>query len=164
MKIRNLLIICFLFLSIGLSKNEYNLDSLVNIESVIWKEKFSNENISGTVFKVYEGKKITIGELTNSRKVGVWEDWYGNGVAKSKITYINGLSTGLATEWHGNGNKLSEGTYVMGHRVGLWNYWYENGVKSVEANYNKVLQGKYKDWHDNGEKRIDLDKSRKRES
>ena len=89
MKIRNLLIICFLFLSIGLSKNEYNLDSLVNIESVIWKEKFSNENISGTVFKVYEGKKITIGELTNSRKVGVWEDWYGNGVAKSSEVVVD---------------------------------------------------------------------------
>ena len=42
----------------------------------------------------------------------------------------------------------------MGHRVGLWNYWYENGVKSVEANYNKILQGKYKDWHDNGEKEL----------
>ena len=44
--------------------------------------------IYGTVFK--EGKKITIGELTNSRKVGVWElvwQWCG----KSKITYINGL-------------------------------------------------------------------------
>jgi len=155
MKIKNSLIIWFLILSVGLSKNEYNLDSLVNIESVIWKEKFSNENISGTVFKIYADKKIILGELTNSRKVGVWEDWYENGVAKSKVTYINGLSTGLATEWHENGNKLSEGTDVVGHRIGLWSYWYENGVKSVEANYNKVLQGKYKDWHDNGEKRIE---------
>ena len=152
---KNFILILLFTTSSLLSRSEYNIDSLVNIEKEIWKKKFSSENISGSVFKIFPDKKVTLGELTNSRKVGVWEDWYENGGAKSKIKYINGQSTGIATEWHQNGNKLSEGTYVVGYRVGTWVYWYENGIKSVEANYNKVLQGKYRDWHDNGEKRIE---------
>ena len=47
---KNQIIISLLFLSVGLSQQEYNSNDIVEMDNGLWTEKFSDESISGKVF------------------------------------------------------------------------------------------------------------------
>ena len=47
MKIKKHIIISLLFLSVGLSQQEYNVIDLIEMDNGFWTEKFSDEPISG---------------------------------------------------------------------------------------------------------------------
>ena len=60
---KNHIIISLLFLSVGLSQQEYNINDLIKMDNGLWTEKFSDEPISGKVFGYW-----FLGEDNNKKK------------------------------------------------------------------------------------------------
>jgi len=155
---KNYLIISLLFLSLGFSQKEYNVNDLVNMDSV-WTEKFSDVPPTGNVFGYFgeDGnlKKVYVGNLLNGKQEGRWTFWFNNGRKSSEGFYKNGIKDGLETLWYNNGRKELEGTYKDGKLDGLFTFWYEDGQKEIEGNINVWgrLDGLRTEWYENGQKK-----------
>ena len=97
---KNHIIISLLFLSVGLSQQEYDINDLIEMDNGLWTEKFSDEPISGKVFGYWflgednNKKKVYVGNLRNGIKSGKWTTWYYNGRKGSEITYKDGKQDG----------------------------------------------------------------------
>ena len=48
-----LIISLLLFLSVGLSQQEYNFNDLIEMDNGLWTEKFSDEPITGLVYDYF---------------------------------------------------------------------------------------------------------------
>ena len=89
-----------LFLSIGLSQQEYNYNDLIEIDNGLLTEKFIDEPISGKVYGYYGEskpyKKIYIGNLLNGIKEGGWIFYFHSiGKKESDTNYKDGKLDGL---------------------------------------------------------------------
>jgi antitoxin component YwqK of YwqJK toxin-antitoxin module len=158
-KMKNHIIISLLFLSVGLSQQEYHSNDLIEMDNGLWTVKFSDEPISG---KIYSGfgedgniKKVYVGNLLNGKREGRWKIYYhSNGKKEYDYNYKDGERDGLNTEWYENGQKSFEGTFKDGKKDGLNTMWWENGRKGSEITYkNGKRDGLYNLWYDNGQKR-----------
>ena len=71
---KNHIIISLLFLSIGLSQQEYNINDLIEMDNGLFTVKFSDEPITGKVYgyfgEVSNPKKVYMGNLLNGKKEG----------------------------------------------------------------------------------------------
>jgi len=131
-KLYPILIISLLFLSVGLSQQDYNYIDLIKMDNGLWTEKFSDQPITGRVYGGLDDRegnleKVYKGYLLYGKKEGKW---------------ISNLY----------GKKSVEQNYKYGKKEGKWIYWYENGTKSEEMTYKddkKLLKTK---WRRNGEK------------
>ena len=57
------------------------------MDNGLWTEKFSDEPITG---KVYNPKKVHMGNIRNGKKEGKWVDYYiSTGKIRSEETYID---------------------------------------------------------------------------
>ena len=67
---RKYLIISLLFLSVGLSQQEYHSNDIIEMDNGLWTEKFSDEPITGLVYDYFgeNNKKVYIGNLRNGKK------------------------------------------------------------------------------------------------
>ena len=79
-KLYPILIISLLFLSVGLSQQEYHINDLIEMDNGLWTEKFSDEPISGKVYGYFGTveplKKVYVGNLLNGKKEGRWKSYY----------------------------------------------------------------------------------------
>jgi antitoxin component YwqK of YwqJK toxin-antitoxin module len=105
---KNHIIISLLFLSVGLSQQEYNYNDLVEMDNGLWTEKFSDEPISGKVFGYFgeDGnlKKVYMGNMVNGKKEGKWVGYYhSTGKKIYEEYYKDGKKDGLSTDWYENG-------------------------------------------------------------
>jgi antitoxin component YwqK of YwqJK toxin-antitoxin module len=152
---KNHLIISLLFLSVGLSQQEYDINDLIEMDNGLWTVKFSDEPISGKVFGYWflgednNKKKVYVGNLRNGIKSGKWTTWYYNGRKGSEITYKNGKRDGLYNVWYENGQKEQEGTYKDGKK-GLRTGWYKNGQKEREVHYKDGDYDVIRRWNEDG--------------
>jgi antitoxin component YwqK of YwqJK toxin-antitoxin module len=110
---KNHIIISLLFLSIGLSQQEYNDNDLIEMDNGLWTEKFSDEPITGKVFGYFgeesNPKKVYIGNVRNGKKEGKWVSYYhSTGKKRFEYNFKNGKEDGLCIEWSENGQKSSE--------------------------------------------------------
>jgi len=68
----NYLIILLLFLSVGFSQQEYNINDLIEMDNGLTTIKFSDEPITGKVYGYYGEvkplKKVYMGNLRNGKK------------------------------------------------------------------------------------------------
>jgi antitoxin component YwqK of YwqJK toxin-antitoxin module len=105
-----------LFLSVGLSQNEYNDRDIIQMDNGLWTVKFSDELITGLVYDYFgeNNKKVYIGNLRNGKKEGNWTWWYENGQMKFNNTFKEGKENGLFTSWYENGQdiKIKENQFV----------------------------------------------------
>lgn len=66
-----LIISLLLFLSVGLSQQEYNLNDLIEMDNGLWTVKFSDEPITGKVYSYFGEskpyKKVYIGHVRNGK-------------------------------------------------------------------------------------------------
>ena len=153
---KNHIIISLLFLSVGLSQQEYDFMNLIEMDNGLWTEKFSDEPISGKVYggfgEVKPLKKVYIGNLLNGKKEGNWKTYYhSTGKKKYDENYKDGKLDRLRTKWYENGQKESEETYKNGKEDGVYTIWYENGQKQIEGTFKdgilvKVIGG----WNEDG--------------
>ena len=125
------LIIVFLFLSVIVGQQEYNIKNLLIVDGFFVK-KFSDVPINGKVFQIFDDIKVPLGMIENGKKEGKWIRWYKNGRKKDESTYKDGELNGLVTSWYKNGQKKGEGFYKDGEPDGLITSWYKNGRKKNE--------------------------------
>ena len=75
-KLYSILIISLLFLSVGLSQQEYNSKDLIKMENGLYTIKFSDEPISGKVYGYFgeesSPKRVYVGNMVNGKKEGNW--------------------------------------------------------------------------------------------
>ena len=126
---KNHLIILLLFLSVGLSQQEYNSNDLIEMDNGLWTEKFSDEPITGKVYGYFgkDGEELTkvyIGKLINGEKDGKWTIWFHNtGTKQYEENWKDGELDGLETWWYENGQKKYERTFKDGELISskIWN-------------------------------------------
>ncbi len=131
---RLLLIVLPLLLSVGLSQQEYDLNSIEEKNGVYYK-KYSEEIVNGKVFEMFGDVKVPLGKMKDGKLDGLWTDWYENGKKNIEENYKDGELDGLKTWWYRNGQKRKEGNYKDGKPDGLWTWWYKNGKKKSEKTY-----------------------------
>jgi len=152
-----------LFLSIGLSQQEYNSNELVQMDNGLWTKKLSDEPISGKVYgyfgEIKPLKKIHKGNLLNGKKEGNWKSFYhSTGKKKDEENYKDGNLDGLRTEWYENGNLKSITSHKKTrNRIEKIKYveYYENGWKESEGNeWNENMKdwNEWTEWYENGQK------------
>lgn len=121
--------------------------------------------------------KVEEGKYADNKKLGIWKEYFCNGIVKSKITFQNGRPDGYAIMYYENGKIAEEGTwkgtkwvgnyklyYDNGHvqneftfnpngkREGEQKYFYETGQLMIEGNWaNGKEAGKIMEYHENGE-------------
>ena len=114
---KNHIIISLLFLSVGLSQQEYNIEHLLERDGVYIK-KFSDEIVNGKVFQMFGDMKVPLGKMKDGKKEGKWMVWYDNGTKQEEQNYKDGKKNGLTTKWTENGRRR-ETQYLNDEVYGL---------------------------------------------
>ena len=151
---KNHLIISLLFLFVGCStvQKEYDINNLYETDG-LYIEKFSEDNVTGIIYRMYGKKKVTIGQMKDGIKEGEWIDWYENGQKSFEKTYKYGKIDGLTIGWYQNGQKKEEGSFKDGKKDGLDTFWFENGQKKWSGYYTDGKKdGLWISWYKNGQK------------
>lgn len=101
-------------------------------------------------------KKIKEGAYKNSRKEGLWIEYYCNDKLKSKINYIHNRPNGDAIFYHKNGNIKEQGAWKSNRWVGAYKLYYPNGQVRQAFNFNESgkREGKQAYYHENGQVQI----------
>lgn len=100
-----------------------------------------------------DNTKITEeGNYKDSKKEGVWKEYYKNGNLKSEITYVNNKPDGYAKLYYESGKLSEEGIWKGTKWVGSYKYYHENGKPKYEFAYTDdgKRTGKQKYYHENG--------------
>ena len=102
-------------------------------------------------------QKVEEGVFSNSRKTGVWTEYYCNNNMKSKITYENNRPFGYAIMYHDNGKIKEEGLWKNNRWVGDYKLYYENGQvqQSFKFNTTGKREGDQKYFWENGQVMIE---------
>jgi len=158
---KNYLIISLLFLSLGFSQKEYNVNDLILMDNGLTTEKFSDEPITGKVYGNFGEKdnlkKVYIGNLLKGKEEGRWKLYYSNGKKSFDSNFKDGELNGLRTSWYENGKKRFEETYKDGEKEGLFANWYENGQIRTEGVLNDGKEdGLITTWYENGKKKDEV--------
>ncbi len=124
-----------------------------------------------------DDQKVEEGVYVNSKKTGIWTEYYCNNNLKSKITYDNNRPNGYAMMYHENGKIKEEGLWknnrwvgdyklyyengqvqqafkfnTTGKRTGDQAYYWENGQKMIEGNWDEGKEaGIVREWYENGD-------------
>lgn len=140
---KNILIICFLFLITAASAQTLNekglyIDSEGNLFSGIITAMNNNiksemEVKDGVLFgkaNYYfaSGKLMEAGMMANGLKDGQWTRFNENGITSAIGFYAAGKKTGTWTVFGDNGKKRMEMNYSNGEKSGTWTSWDENGA------------------------------------
>lgn len=80
------------------------------------------------------------GQYLESRKSGVWKNFYPSGKLKSEIEYKNNRPNGLFKLYYENGIVEEEGTFKAMKYVGLFKRYFENGCIAQKKDFG--LDGK----------------------
>lgn len=122
-------------------------------------------------------QKAEEGAYKENRKTGIWMEYFCNGNAKNKVTFVNGRPDGYAIVYYENGKVQEEGQWKNnrwvgalkqyydngqvqhdfkfnegGKREGVQTYKYENGQTAIEGNFvNGKESGTIKEFHENGD-------------
>jgi antitoxin component YwqK of YwqJK toxin-antitoxin module len=82
-------------------------------------------------------QKVEEGDYKENRKVGVWMEYYCNGQAKNKITFVNGRADGYAIVYYENGKVQEEGQWKNNRWVGNLKQYYDNGQVQHDFKFNE---------------------------
>ncbi len=104
-----------------------------------------------------DGAKVEEGKYTDSKKIGLWKQFFCNGKVKNELTYNNNRPSGYAKFYYDNGKISEEGVWENNRWVGSYKYYYENGQISNEFTYNDQgkREGAQKYYHPNGKVMIE---------
>ncbi len=128
-------------------QNAYDLKDIVEQDATFYK-KFSDEKVNGKVFRMFETKKIFLGQMVDGKKDGEWVEWYDSGLKKSKFKFSKGIRDGKQIGWYENGKKRAEVNIKMG-KVGNNTFWWQNGnLQSEVKTVDKITT--FKTWNEDG--------------
>ncbi len=104
-----------------------------------------------------DDQKVEEGKYTDSKKVGIWKEYYPNKSVKSVITFENNRPNGYAKMYHDNGKIKEEGTWKNNRWVGDYKLYYENGQvqQAFKFNASGKREGKQEYFYENGQTMIE---------
>lgn len=77
---------------------------------------------------------------------------HSNGHVSQRGSYVEGRKEGVQERYHFNGRIVERLRYHLDKKEGLQQGWYGEGPRHYEAYYKQgVLDGKYVEWHQNGQ-------------
>lgn len=100
-----------------------------------------------------DDQKVEEGKFIDSKKNGIWKEYYPNTNVKSIITYENNRPSGYAKMYHDNGKIKEEGLWKNNRWVGDYKLYYENGQvqQAFKFNANGKREGTQTYYWDNGQ-------------
>ena len=101
--------------------------------------------------------KVEEGMYADSKKTGIWQQFYCNGKVRNELTYDNNRASGYAKFYYDNGKVSEEGNWENNRWVGNYKYYFENGQISNEFSYDNQgkREGYQKYYHPNGKVMIE---------
>lgn len=102
-------------------------------------------------------QKVEEGKFLDSKKTGIWKEYYPNNNVKSKITYENNRPSGYAIMYHDNGKIKEEGLWKNNRWVGDYKLYYENGQVQQDFKFSSTGKrtGEQKYYYENGQVNIE---------
>ena len=104
-----------------------------------------------------DDQKVEEGKYLDSKKYGIWKEYYPNTNIKSIITYENNRPSGYAKMYHDNGKIKEEGLWKNNRWVGDYKMYYDNGNVQHDFTFNEggKREGEQKYYHENSELAIE---------
>ena len=104
-----------------------------------------------------DDQKVEEGKFVDSKKTGIWKEFFPNTKIKSKITYENNRPSGYAIMYQENGKIKEEGLWKNNRWVGDYKLYYENGQVQQEFQFNAMgkREGPQKYYYENGQTMIE---------
>lgn len=104
-----------------------------------------------------DDQKVEEGKFVDSKKTGIWKEYYCNNNVKSVITYENNRPSGYAKMYHDNGKIKEEGMWKNNRWVGDYKLYYENGQVQQAFKFNPTgkREGEQVYYHENGQVMIE---------
>jgi len=104
-----------------------------------------------------DDQKVEEGRFADSKKTGIWKEFFPNNSLKSKITYENNRPSGYAVMYHDNGKIKEEGLWKNNRWVGDYKLYYENGQVQQEFKFNATgkREGPQTYYYANGQPMIE---------
>lgn len=99
------------------------------------------------------------GNYENSRKQGLWKNFFPNGKVKSEIAYVNSRPNGTYKTYYENGQIEEEGSWENNRNTGGFKRYHENGQTSQQFTFNESgkRDGKQVYFYENGQVMIEAD-------
>lgn len=97
------------------------------------------------------------GKFIDSKKTGLWKEYYCNKNIKSVITYENNRPNGYAKMYHDNGKIKEEGLWKNNRWVGDYKLYYDNGQVQQAFKFNTTgkREGPQTYFYENGQVMIE---------
>lgn len=97
------------------------------------------------------------GKFVDSKKTGLWKEYYCNKNIKSVITYENNRPNGYAKMYHDNGKIKEEGLWKNNRWVGDYKLYYDNGQVQQAFKFNATgkREGPQTYFYENGQVMIE---------
>ncbi|MEO6884005.1 MAG: toxin-antitoxin system YwqK family antitoxin [Bacteroidia bacterium] len=104
-----------------------------------------------------DDQKVEEGNFTDSKKQGIWEQYYPSGFTKNKLTYKDNVPNGYAIMYNDSGKISEEGLWQNHRWVGDYKLYYNNGKVEQEFKFNTMgkREGEQKYYYPNGQVMMD---------
>lgn len=133
-----------------------------NLKQGKWVVKNSIKKLPG--YK--DDQVVEEGHYKDSKKTGIWKQFFPSGKTKNEITFTNNRPSGYAKFYYENGGVQEEGQWENNRWIGQYKMYYENGQLYYEWKYNEQgkREGAQKYYHPNGKVMIEGDWKEGKES
>jgi antitoxin component YwqK of YwqJK toxin-antitoxin module len=104
-----------------------------------------------------DDQKVEEGKYVDSKKNGIWKEFFPNNNLKSKIPYENNRPSGYAVIYNENGKIKEEGMWKNNRWVGAYKLYYDNGQVQQAFTFNSSgkREGHQQYFYENGNVMID---------
>ncbi len=104
-----------------------------------------------------DDQKVEEGKFLDSKKTGIWKEYYCNKNVKSVITYENNRPNGYAKMYNDNGKIKEEGMWKNNRWVGDYKLYYDNGQVQQAFKFGATgkREGTQQYFHPNGKVMIE---------
>ncbi len=151
-----ILILLFITYKIGIAQSF----ELIGNDTINFTDTFGKRQGKWIIFNkdlhregYADDQKVEEGKFIDSKKTGIWKEYYPNTNIKSIITYENNRPSGYAKMYHDNGKIKEEGLWKNNRWVGDYKLYYENGQvqQAFQFNVNGKREGTQTYYYDNGQ-------------
>ena len=124
-----------------------------NLRQVFWQILNKIKKLPG--YK--DDQKVEEGNYADSKKTGIWKQFFATGKVKNEITFANNRPSGYAKMYYENGNIMEEGQWENNRWTGEYKQYYENGTLYYDWKYSNQgkREGDQKYFHQNGKVMIE---------
>jgi len=99
-----------LIISFGFSQKAYDVNHIF-LQKNLFKKKFSDELINGSVYQMFDDQKVDLGKIKNGRLDGKWKFWYASGSLQEERSYRNGTRIENWIRYKEDGDKVYQINY-----------------------------------------------------